>query len=222
MKDKKQTWELLEFNENSYRRKPIYTFIKRTFDMVSAGLALIILSPIFLFIALLIKFTTKGPVLYGHQRIGKKGKAFKVWKFRTMNVDNRPLEEILTPEQLEEYRRDFKITNDPRVSKLGHFLRKSSLDELPQLWNIFIGNMSVVGWRPILQEEVDRYGEQKSLLLKVKPGLTGYWASNGRSDTSYEDRIKLELFYCIKRSTCLDVKIIFYTIIGVFRRDGAK
>lgn len=105
-----------------------------------------------------------------------------------MVVDQRPLEEILTPEQMEEWKRDFKITNDPRVTKIGKILRKTSLDELPQLWNIFVGQMSVVGWRPILQDELDRYTkDEQELLLKVRPGLTGYWASHGRSDTTYEE-----------------------------------
>ena len=140
-----------------------------------------------------------------------------------MRNDPRPLEDILTPEQLEEYRRDFKITNDPRVTRIGKILRKTSLDELPQLWNIFIGQMSVVGWRPILQEELERYTEeQKQLLLKVRPGLTGYWASHGRSDISYEDRIKMELYYPAKRGFWLDTRILYHTAIGVFKGDGAK
>ena len=140
-----------------------------------------------------------------------------------MRRDDRPLEEILSPEQLEEWKRDYKVTNDPRVTKIGKILRKTSLDELPQLWNIFVGQMSVIGWRPILQEELERYSkEEQELLLKVRPGLTGYWASHGRSDTTYEDRIKMELYYVYKRSIWLDIRIIWHTAIGVFMHDGAK
>lgn len=212
----------LDYNISMYRRKPIFAFGKRLFDIVSSGLALILFSWLFIILAILVKCSSKGPVFYGHKRVGKNGKMFKVWKFRSMKNDPRPLEEILTPEQLEEYRRDFKVTNDPRVTKIGKFIRKTSLDELPQLWNIFIGQMSVIGWRPILTEELERYGENKELLLKVRPGLTGFWASHGRSNTTYEDRIKMELYYSVKRSFWLDIKIFFMTIIGVFKGDGAK
>lgn len=212
----------MTYTVDLYKRKPIFAFCKRTFDIVSSGLGLIILSWLFLLIAIIIKCTSKGPVFYGHKRVGKHGKIFKVWKFRSMRQDNRPLEEILTPEQLEEYRRDFKITNDPRVTRFGKFLRKTSLDELPQLWNIFIGQMAVVGWRPILTEELERYGETKDLLLKVRPGLTGFWASHGRSDIPYEERMKMELYYEVKRGFWLDIRILYHTVIGVFKGDGAK
>lgn len=212
----------MEYSIDLYKRKPIFTFCKRVFDILSSGLALILFSWLFLIIAVLVKCSSKGPIFYGHKRVGKNGKMFKVWKFRSMRNDPRPLEEILTPEQLEEYKRDFKITNDPRVTKIGKILRKTSLDELPQLWNIFIGQMSVVGWRPILQEELDRYGEKKDLLLKVKPGLTGFWASHGRSDIPYEERIKMELYYPVKRGFWMDIRILFHTIIGVFKSEGAK
>lgn len=213
----------LEYSLKMYKRKPFFSFIKRLFDIISSALALIILLPLFLILIILVKLDSKGPAFYGHKRIGKNGKEFKVWKFRSMRIDSRPLEEILTQEQLEEWKRDFKITNDPRVTRIGKILRKTSLDELPQLWNIFVGQMSVIGWRPILQEELDKYSkDEQSLLLKVKPGLTGYWASHGRSDTSYEDRIKMELYYAYKRSLWLDIRIVFHTVIGVFKAEGAK
>lgn len=212
----------MEYSISLYKKKPIFAFSKRLFDIVSSGLALILFSWLFLIIAILVKCSSKGPVFYGHKRVGKNGKMFKVWKFRSMRSDPRPLEEILTPEQLEEYKRDFKITNDPRVTKIGKILRKTSLDELPQLWNIFIGQMSVVGWRPILEEELERYGENKDLLLKVKPGLTGFWASHGRSDIAYEERIKMELYYSVKRGFWMDIRILYHTVIGVFKSEGAK
>lgn len=213
----------LEYNVNMYKRKPLFAFIKRLFDILSSLIALIILSPLFLILIILVKIDSKGPAFYGHKRIGKNGKEFKVWKFRSMRQDSRPIEEILTQEQLEEWKRDFKVTNDPRVTRIGRILRKTSLDELPQLWNIFVGQMSVIGWRPILQEELDRYSkEEQALLLKIRPGLTGYWASHGRSDTSYEDRIKMELYYSYKRSLWLDIRILWHTVIGVFKHEGAK
>lgn len=212
----------LDYSNVRYRKKPIFAFLKRGFDIFSSGLALILFSWLFLIIAILVKVSSKGPVFYGHKRVGKKGEMFKVWKFRSMRNDSRPLEEILTEEQLEEYRRDYKITNDPRVTKIGRFLRKTSLDELPQLWNIFIGQMSVVGWRPILLEELERYGNNKELLLKVRPGLTGFWASHGRSDINYEDRMKMELYYSVKRGFLMDIRILFHTAIGVFRSKGAR
>lgn len=214
----------LDYNVSMYKKKPIYSFIKRLFDIFSSGLAIILFSWLFIIIAILVKCSSKGPVLYGHKRIGKNGKEIKIWKFRSMRQDNRPIEEVLTPEQLEEWKRDYKVTDDPRVTKIGKFLRKSSLDELPQLFNIFIGQISVVGYRPVIKEELEsKYSEEEQkLLLKTKPGLTGFWASHGRSDTSYEDRVKMELYYCYKRSIWLDIRILWHTVIGVFRHDGAK
>lgn len=225
MKQRKSVIEALslDYNPLMYKKKPIFSFCKRLFDIISSLLALIILSPIFLIIIILVKIDSKGPAFYGHKRIGKNGKTIKVLKFRSMKLDSRPLEEILTAEQLEEYKRDFKVTNDPRITRIGKFLRKTSLDELPQLVNIFLGQMSVVGWRPILQEELDRYSkDEQGLLLKVKPGLTGYWASHGRSDIDYKDRIKMELYYPYKRGFWLDIRILWHTLIGVFKHEGAK
>ena len=212
----------MEYNVSLYKKKYIYSFIKRTFDILLSLIALILLSWLFLIIAILVKCTSKGPIFYGHERIGKNGKIIKVWKFRSMVVDNRPIEEIFTPEQMEEWKRDYKVEDDPRITKLGKFLRKTSLDELPQLINILFGNMSIVGWRPILQEELDKYGDNKELLTKVKPGLTGFWASHGRSNTTYEERIKMELYYVVKRSIIMDIRIIFHTFIGVLCHKGAK
>ncbi len=214
----------LNYNLSMYKKKPFFAFIKRTFDIVSSGLALLLFCWLFAIIAIGVKISSKGSVFYGHKRVGKNGKMFRVWKFRSMKNDPRPLNEIFTPEQLEEYRRDYKVTNDPRVTKFGKFLRKTSLDELPQLWNIFIGQMSVVGWRPLLVEEIsEKYtDEQRELLLKVRPGLTGFWASHGRSDISYENRVKMELYYVYKRNLWLDIRILWHTIIGVFKGEGAK
>jgi len=212
----------LEYNLNMYKKKPFYDFIKRFFDILLSLTALVLLSWLFIILALLVKLTSRGPIFYGHLRVGKNGKMFKVWKFRSMAQSKKPLEEILTPEQLEEWHKDFKVTNDPRVTKIGKFMRKTSLDELPQLINILFGQMSIVGWRPILPEELARYEENVDLLIKVKPGLTGFWASHGRSDTTYEERIKMELYGVVKRSLWMDIRIVFHTFFGVLCHKGAK
>ena len=225
MKRRKSVCEALslEYNEKMFKPKHFYSFCKRCSDILLSGISLILLSPLYLIIMILVKCTSKGPIFYSHKRIGKNGKEFKMLKFRTMKVDNRPIEEILTPEQLEEWKKDYKVTNDPRITKFGKFLRKSSLDELPQLWDVFVGKMSIVSWRPIIDEELLKYStEERKLLLKIKPGVTGFWSSHGRSSVTYEERVKMELYYVYKRSFWLDLRIMYHTVIGVFRRDGAK
>ncbi len=213
----------MDYNVSMYRRKPIYSFIKRLFDVLLSLIAILLLSWLFILLMIIIPFSVKASPIFGHKRYGRNGKIIKVWKFRSMKKDDRPIEEIFTPEQLEEYKREFKVTNDPRVTRLGKILRKTSLDELPQLFNILIGNMSIVGWRPIIKEEVEKYEDNKALLFKVKPGLTGFWASHGRSDIGYEKRIKMELYYCVKRSLWLDLRIIWHTALRtVFKSDEAK
>ena len=202
--------------------KCIYMGVKRFFDVFISLIALIVLLPFLVIIGLIIKFTSDGNILYTHRRIGKGGKIIHVLKFRTMNNDNRPLEQILTKEQLEEYKSYYKVTNDPRVTRFGKFLRKTSLDELPQLINIIKGDMSIVGPRPIIFDELKLYKENKELFLSVRPGLTGYWASHGRSDTTYDERIKMELYYVSNISFLLDIKIIFLTALNVITGKGAK
>ena len=135
------------------------------------------------------------------------------------------LEYMLTPEQLETYRREYKLDDDPRVTKLGKFMRKTSLDELPNIWAIFTGKISVIGPRPLVEDELyEKYGDQAEKLVSVKPGLIGWWAANGRSNVTYESgkRQELELYYVDHCSIWLDIKIIFKTLIGVFKRTGAK
>jgi lipopolysaccharide/colanic/teichoic acid biosynthesis glycosyltransferase len=202
--------------------KKVYFGFKRFFDIVISAFVLFSSFPMLILIGIIIKITSNGPAIYTHRRIGKKGKIINVLKFRTMNNDNRPLEEILTDEQLDEYKKNYKIKDDPRVTKFGKFLRRTSLDELPQLINIIKGDMSIVGPRPIVLNELKLYGENKELLLSVRPGLTGYWASHGRSDTTYDERIKMELYYVKNVSFWLDIKIIFLTAINVITGKGAK
>lgn len=206
-------------------RYGVYLFVKRTFDIVSSGLFLLIFCWLYLILAIAVKCSDGGPVFYRHERVGKKYKAIYIPKFRSMKVNADKLEDVLTPEQLEQYRKEYKIDHDPRITKLGKFLRKTSLDELPNIWSIFKGDISVIGPRPLMKEEIEKkYGDDADKLLSVKPGMIGWWAANGRSNCTYEsgERQKLELYYVDHCSVWLDVKIIFKTIVGVFRREGAQ
>lgn len=210
-----------------YKKKLLYEFFKRTADIVGSTLGIIVFSIPMLIVAICIKFNSKGPVLFKDKRVGKNGKIVNIYKFRSMYVDaEERLNEYLTPEQLEQWHKERKIDNDPRITKVGKFIRKTSLDELPQLFNIFIGNMSIWGNRPISKMELDTWysEEQKQLLVKIKPGLTGYWQAYGRSDVTFEsgERQKLDLVYIEKRSTWLDIKIFFRTIYIVLIGKGAK
>lgn len=202
-----------------------YLFFKRAFDIFSSGLFLLVFSWLYLILAILVKCSDGGPVFYRHPRVGKGGKTIYIPKFRSMKKNADRLEEMLTPEQLEQYRREYKIDNDPRVTKLGAFLRKTSLDELPNVWSIFTGAISVIGPRPLMREEAEeKYGADMRKLLSVKPGMIGWWAANGRSNCTYEsgERQKLELYYVDHCSVGLDIRIVFKTIVGVFKRTGAK
>lgn len=202
--------------------KPVYDFVKRFADIICSAIAIILLSPFFIIISIAIKATSKGPVIFVHNRVGKNGKKIGIYKFRSMVINAEELIEKFTPEQKEEFKKNFKLKNDPRITKIGKFLRKTSLDELPQLFNILKGDLSIVGPRPIMEVETKIYGEYKDMLLSVKPGLTGFWAANGRSDTSYKRRRAMEIYYVKKRSLLFDIKIIFKTVISVFKGDGAK
>ena len=202
--------------------KPVYDFVKRFADIICSAIGIILLSPFFIIISIAIKATSKGPVIFVHNRVGKNGKKIGIYKFRSMVMNAEELIEKFTPEQKEEFKKNFKLKNDPRITKIGKFLRKTSLDELPQLFNILKGDLSIVGPRPIMEVETKIYGEYKDMLLSIKPGLTGFWAANGRSDTSYKRRRAMEIYYVKKRSLLFDIKIIFKTVISVFKGEGAK
>ena len=205
-------------------KKYMYSFVKRNFDIIMSLTAMVLLFPIFFIIAIMIKIDSKGNIIYKHKRIGKNGKYIYLYKFRTMYTNSKEiLEEILKdPKVKEEWENNFKLDNDPRVTKIGKFLRKTSLDELPQLLNIFLGDMSIVGPRPVIDGEIEKYGIYKKKFLSVTPGLTGWWACNGRSCTSYKERIKLELYYVNHRSIKLDLLVILKTIGVVVKGKGAK
>lgn len=203
------------------RGTTFYIIVKRTIDILGALIGLVLLSPIFLIVAIAIKLDSKGPIIFGHTRKGLHGKDIKVYKFRTMYENSQEIFNNFTKEQKEEFYKNFKLENDPRVTKIGDFLRRTSIDELPQLINILNGSMSIVGPRPIVQKEIDLYGDYANKLFSVVPGLTGYWQANGRSDTTYEERIKMDMYYIDNRGFWLDFKIIIKTFGSVLKGEGA-
>lgn len=206
---------------NLLDKKKVYLTFKRTSDVAISSLALILLMPLMLLIGAIIKLESKGKVFYKQKRIGKNGKYFTIYKFRTMVSDADNFEKYFSKEQLIKYKENFKLEDDPRITKIGKILRKTSLDELPQLINIIKGDLSVIGPRPIVDNEIDKYGLDKDKFLSVTPGLTGNWAANGRSCTSYEERIKLELDYIDNLSFKMDMNIFFKTITTVIKGKGA-
>ena len=174
-----------------------YLFIKRLFDFLASLAALILLSPLMLILAILVYLDDPGKVFYGHLRIGKNGKPFKVWKFRSMYMNADKMIDLLTPEQAKQYYTEFKIDNDPRITKIGNFLRKTSLDELPQLFNVLCNDMSLVGPRPLIESEIQTYyADMYDTLLAVKPGVTGYWQAYARNNATYQsgERQKMEMY----------------------------
>ena len=210
---------------NSRKQSKLYLIIKRLFDIVSSLLLTILVSPVFLVLAIMVKAEDGGNVFYKHQRVGLNGKKIGIYKFRSMKKNADKLEDMLTPEQLEEYQREFKIDNDPRITKIGNFLRRTSLDELPQMLNIIRGELSLVGPRPIIERELLMYSEtERDKFLSVKPGLTGHWQAYARNIATYEsgERQKMELFYVDHASVGLVIKIMFKIISAVLKKDGAK
>ena len=198
--------------------------IKRWLDIIFVCVGGIIISPILLTLSALIKWTSAGPVFYGHERVGRGGQHFKAWKFRTMvqNAD-QVLQDYLAkdPALQAEWETTYKLKNDPRVTSIGRFLRKFSLDELPQLWNILIGEMSLVGPRPIVESEIEKYSQNFELYKQVRPGLTGLWQVSGRNNTTYEERVYYDGYYVQNWSIWLDIYILIKTIWVVISRDGA-
>lgn len=198
-----------------------YVVVKRCFDIICSIICLIFLSPVFLIIAILVHQEDHGPIIHRRRCVSATG-TYDMLKFRTMVVDASNLEKYLTTDQIKEYRTNIKLKNDPRITKLGRILRKTSLDELPQLWNILRGEMSFVGPRPVVQEELEYFGDKGALLLTAKPGITGYWQVHGRGDSTYEnsERQRLELYYVEHRSLWMDAAILLKTIPVVLRMRG--
>lgn len=198
--------------------------IKYLFDTVVGGIIFILLLPIMLIIAIAIKFDSPGPVGFTHKRIGHKGKEFDCYKFRTMVINaEETLQEVLAkdPDLKAEWEQNFKLKDDPRVTRVGKILRKSSLDELPQILNVIKGDMSLVGPRPIVEEEIARFGDYARDCFAVRPGMTGLWAISGRSDMDYDERARMEAWYIHNWSLWLDISIMFRTIPVVIKGKGA-
>ena len=194
-------------------------------DYLIAVVAMVVFSPLFIIIPILIKLMSKGPVFYRHRRLGKNGRQIRVWKFRSMYADaDARLKEMLAqdPKLKAEWEANYKLVKDPRITPIGNFLRKTSLDELPQLFNVFSGDMSVVGPRPIVEGEVGYYGSRYALFSRVKPGITGLWQASGRSDTDYDRRVALDCHYVLNWSPWMDIWVIIRTAFVVLVMKGAR
>ncbi len=202
-----------------------FAVTKRLADIIAASLAIIVSLPVTIATAIAIKLEDGGPVIYKSERIGQYGKKFYIYKFRSMKQNADKLEDMLTPEELARYYKEFKLDNDPRITKVGDFIRRHSIDELPQFFNILKGDMALIGPRPLIAKEVEvNYPEKKNLLLSLKPGLTGYWQAYARNNVGYEngERQKMELYYIEHACWKLDVKIVFKTAQIVISGDGAQ
>jgi undecaprenyl-phosphate galactose phosphotransferase len=217
--------DILLFQMRSSLQSRPSRFVKRTFDIIGSLAALILLSPLFAAVAIAIKRYDGGPMTYSQIRTGRNGEQFRCFKFRTMAVDaDQRLERWRheNPELYAEFQKTFKLVNDPRVTKPGAWLRKTSLDELPQLMNVLFGEMSLVGPRPVLEQElIEFYGPAATLYKRIRPGLTGLWQVRGRSDTSYEQRVVFDEWYILNWSFWYDIVILLQTVWVVFRRKGA-
>ena len=205
-----------------HRPSVVYRVVKRCFDIVVSALMLVLLSPVFLAVALLIRHEDHGPALYRHRRIGKGGQPFDCLKFRSMRIDSAEMMIRFTPEQRAEFAKYHKLKDDPRITRIGNFLRNSSLDELPQLWNILIGQMSFVGPRPITEVELEQYDpKQRAKYESVLPGLTGMWQASGRNNLTFKQRMYYDAYYVDHQSIWLDIKILFKTFSAVLNGEGA-
>lgn len=220
-----------------YHRTPLDGWaglVKRVFDVIVSSLALIVLSPVFLIIILFIKLDSRGPVYYRHKRLGWRKRPFYLYKFRTLKAEyctgddylgrtNKEIfeDQLKRPELSKEFAKSFKLKDDPRVTKIGQFLRKTSIDELPQLFNVLFGHLSLVGPRPIVEEELAKYGDYKHRLFIIKPGATGLWQVSGRSDMPYSERVKLDMYYIENWSLWSDFIILVKTgFVMLFRKNA--
>ena len=213
---------MLSIRNNLSRRRN--RLAKRIFDLVATICGGGVILPMLLILAILVGIDNKGHIIFAHRRVGQNGKLFPCYKFQSMVPDAQErLEEYLekNPEARKEWAESFKLTNDPRVTKLGAFLRKTSLDELPQLWNVLMGDMSLVGPRPIVTKEIERYGDYIREYYMVPPGITGMWQVNGRSDTTYEERVAMDTWYVRNWSVWIDLVYLFKTVKTVFTGKGA-
>lgn len=212
---------ILRVNNNLAKRTS--RFAKRAFDIFGSLAIILVASPLLGYLYHQVK-KDGGPAIYGHERIGRNGKRFKCLKFRSMILNSQEvLNELLAKDEnaRKEWEKDFKLKDDPRITKIGHFIRKSSLDELPQLFNVLKGEMSLVGPRPIVHDELIRYSEDVDYYLMAKPGMTGLWQVSGRNDIDYETRVYFDAWYVKNWSLWNDIAILFKTVNVVLKRDGA-
>lgn len=208
----------------TFKEDRLYEVGKRLLDLIGSSFGILLLFPLFIFISLFYFFgENKGPVLFKQARTGKNGKQFYMYKFRSMILNAE--EKLKVNKQLyDKYlKNNYKLepNEDPRITPFGNFIRKTSLDELPQLINVFKGEMSLVGPRPVVPEELNEYKEKKHIFLSVKPGVTGYWQISGRSNIGYPDRVELELYYVYNQSFRFDIYILIKTLYVVFVKRGA-
>ena len=211
----------VEFENIDESKKRFYEICKRGIDIIGAGSGLLLLSPVIVVVACAVKFTSKGPIFFSQKRVGKNGKIFDMYKFRSMVVNAEELKEKLA-HQNEMSGPMFKMKDDPRVTKIGKFIRKTSIDELPQLWNVLKGDMSLVGPRPSLPKEVAQFEKWMYKRLSVKPGLTCFWQVSGRNNIDFEDWMKLDIKYVDERNIWIDIKLIFKTVLVLFGDKNAS
>ncbi len=204
-----------------YQHKPVYEVLRRVCDIAFSIIGIVLASPIMLATAIAIKLEDGGPVVFRQPRIGKGRKTFHMYKFRSMCKNAEEKLDALDKEQKREFSESFKLEHDPRITKVGRFIRKTSIDELLQFVNILKGEMSLVGPRPPLLAEEEAYGINLERVMSIRPGLTGYWQVHGRNNTSFSERIDMNLYYIRNASWLLDIEIIFQTIAAVFSRKGA-
>ena len=212
--------ERLKVNPAKVNERPFYHVVKRLFDIVASACALILLSPWFLFLVIKIRSEDGGPAFYSQERIGKNEKPFKMWKFRSMVVNADQMIDQLE-DQNEINGAMFKIKDDPRITKIGHTIRKYSLDELPQLWNVLIGNMSLVGPRPPLPSEVEEYTDYDKQRLLVMPGCTGLWQVTERNEADFDEMVWLDIVYINHSGLWEDFKLIVKTVLVMVHPNGA-
>jgi lipopolysaccharide/colanic/teichoic acid biosynthesis glycosyltransferase len=211
--------QLAKCAESAARNYPVQRLVKSCLDFVEAGILIILLSPVFVFVGALVALKSGWPVIYKRRVVGMSGE-FNAFKFRTMRQD---ADEVLAsdPGLRAAFEQNFKLKKDPRLTRLGAFLRRSSLDELPQLFNVLQGQMSLVGPRMITPAELEKYGKHKELLLTVKPGITGYWQVHGRQEVRYDERVRMDMYYIQNWSLAMDLKILIKTPLKVLRKEGA-
>ena len=212
--------ERLKVNPAKVNDRPFYHVVKRLFDIVASACGLILLSPLFLFLVIKIRSEDGGPAFYSQERIGKDEKPFKMWKFRSMIVDaDKMLDKLEDQNEIDGAM--FKIKDDPRVTRIGHVIRKYSLDELPQLWNVLIGDMSLVGPRPPLPSEVEEYTNYDKQRLTVMPGCTGLWQVTRRSEADFDEMVWLDIVYINHSGAWEDLKLIIKTVLVMIHPNGA-